>query len=144
MHWYESLLGKPWQAVPDPPNSFTCGHLGRWVLKERLDLDTPLIWADPGKLRDCVSNLNDLEHYDLFPITGAPRPYDIAALSRNNRTMDHMGIAVFAVEGLKILHCAQGAGVLLDSEAELLGAGFRRVIWYRHNAISEELALCRA
>jgi hypothetical protein len=142
MQWYEALLGKPWQAVPDPPNSFTCGHLGRWILHERLGLDTPSIWADPGTLRDCVRNLNDLALYDLFPVSGLIRPFDIAALSRNRRNVDHMGIAVQTQEGLKILHCQQGCGVVLDSEAELLGTGFRKVMWYRHKVISEEMAVC--
>jgi hypothetical protein len=144
MQWYESLLGKPWEAVPDPPHSFTCGHLGRWVFQDRLGLDTPLIWADPTMLRECVRNLNDLALYDLFPAQGPTCPFDIAALSRNCRNVDHMGIAVITQEGLKILHCWQGMGVVLDSEAELLGTGFRKIMWYRHKDITEELALCRA
>jgi hypothetical protein len=144
MRWYEELLGRPWKAVPNPPESFTCGHLGQWIFRERLGLDTPLIWADPATLRECVRNLNDMALYDLLPAHGPIRPYDVAALSRNSRTVDHMGIAVSTVEGWKILHCQQGAGVVLDGDAELLGTGFRKVFWYRHKGVSEELALCRA
>jgi hypothetical protein len=59
MQWYEALLGKPWQAVPDPPNSFTCGHLGRWILHERLGLDTPLIWAD--SCREIILSLTKID-----------------------------------------------------------------------------------
>jgi hypothetical protein len=144
MQWYEALLGKPWASVPDPPRSFTCGHLGRWIYLERLAIDTQLIWADPTMLRECVRNLNDLALYDLFPAVGITRPFDVAAMSRNRRTVDHMGIAVLTQEGLKILHCQQGIGVVLDSEAELLGTGFRKIMWYRHKDITEEMAICRA
>jgi hypothetical protein len=42
MYWFEEYIGKPWQPVPDPPRSFTCGHLGRWIYQERLGIDTPL------------------------------------------------------------------------------------------------------
>ena len=141
--WWEEYLGKPWAAVPRPPKSFTCGELARYILKARLGVDTVPVYADPGVLRLCVENLSRLDLYGLVPAQGNPRPYDCAFLIRVKRR-DHMGIAVQTTEGLMILHCQQGAGVALDSSAELLATGYRRIEWYRHKAVSEETALCRA
>jgi hypothetical protein len=141
--WWESYIGKPWAAVPNPPHSFTCGELGRRILLDRLGLDTAPIYADPSILRQCVDNLDHPELYDLFPVEDAPRPYDFAFCVRVRRR-DHLGIAVMTGAGLMILHCQRRVGVTIDSAAELLAVGYKRIEWYRHKDISEELALCRA
>ena len=58
---------------------------------------------------------------------------------------DHIGIAVQTPEGLMIMHCMQVAGVILETEAEILGTtGARSIEWRRHKDISEEMALCLA
>jgi hypothetical protein len=141
--WWQEYIGRPWAAVPDPPRTFTCGELGRWILKERLGVDTVPVYADPNVLRQCVSNLDHPEMYSLYPVPDAPRPFDFAFLIRV-KYRDHLGIAVKTGEGLRILHCQQGIGVTLDSSAELLSLGYRRIDWFRHRAVSEETALCNA
>jgi hypothetical protein len=141
--WWEEYLGKPWAAVPDPPRSFTCGELARHILRERLGVETVPIYADPAVLRQCVDNLDHPELYGLEPASGAPRPYDFALMAKVERR-DHLGIAVQTSEGLMILHCQRWNGVILDSPAELRSSGFRRIEWFRHKDVSEEMALCRA
>lgn len=136
-------MNRPWVSPSDPPRSFTCGDLGRFIYRERLGLDSPLIWADASILRQCLNNLRDFSRYGLSPASGPPRPYDVAMLARN-RDFDHMGIGVASCEGLMILHCQQGAGVRLNSWAELSGEGFRHLYWMRHKDVTEEMALCRA
>jgi hypothetical protein len=90
-----------------------------------------------------VDNLNCPEMYSLAPVEDQIRPFDFAFLARVFRR-DHLGIAVKTVEGILILHCQQGVGVVLDSPADLLGSGVRRIDWFRHKAITEEMSLCRA
>ena len=141
--WWEEYIGKPWAAAPAPPRSFNCGELGRYVLRERLGLDTAPVYADAGILRHCVDNLAHPELYALLPATGELQPYDFAFCVRVKRR-DHMGVAVLTSEGLKILHCQQGVGVTLDSPAELLAVGYRAIEWFRHKAVNKEMALCRA
>jgi len=144
MRWYEEYVGKPWAQVPNPPHSFTCGELVKYIYKNRLGVDTPLIYADPSRLDQCIINLEQPEAYGLYPFEGQPRPFDVAYLMRRVKR-DHMGMAVRTAEGLMILHCMQTAGVILETEAELLGTtGARRIEWRRHKDISEELALCMA
>ncbi len=138
MYWFEEYIGRPWAAVPNPPHSFTCGELGRYVLRERLGLAVAPIYADAAILRQCVDNLNYPELYSLYRINGNPQPYDFAFLARCKRA-DHLGIAVATSEGIQILHCQQGAGVILNSQAELLGTGFRRIDWFRHKDVEKHL-----
>jgi hypothetical protein len=145
--WYETYIGKPWSATPNPPESFCCGELVRFVLRERCGIDMPLLLADPNNLRACVCDLGSpirygLEWIDLEPKenalldTGASRPreYDVAFLCRAER-QDHVGIAVDTADGLLIMHCVRGSGVILDSPAELLGTGVRKIMWYRHTLL---------
>ena len=142
-YWFDTYIQRPWAAVPEPPKSFTCGELCRWILRERLGIETLPIYADAASLRQCIGNLAHPEMYDLTQVIGRPRPYDLVFLARNTR-FDHMGIAVTSRYGLRVLHCCQGAGVLLQSAGDLVNDGFRRQVWFRHQGASEELVLCRA
>ena len=144
MRWYEEYVGKPWAQMPNPPHSFTCGELVKYIYKNRLGVDTPLIYADPSRLDQCIINLEQPEAYGLYPLEGQPRPFDIAYLMRRVKR-DHMGMAVRTTEGLMILHCMQTVGVILETAAEIMGtAGARRIEWRRHKDISEEMSLCMA
>ena len=142
-YWFDTYIQRPWAAVPNPPYSFTCGELCRWILRERLGIETLPIYADANDLRQCVDNLAHPELYDLERFTGRPRPYDLLYLARNVK-FDHVGIAVTTRYGLRVLHCYQGGSVLLQSPGDLVNDGFRQQVWFRHQDASEELALCRA
>ena len=138
MYWFEEYIGKPWEAVPNPPHSFTCGELCRWILRERYGLDVPEILADTHSLKDCVRNLSNPGHYGFAPLSedASPREGDIAYFVYGTR-LSHVGMAVESTEGLKILHCVQRIGVTYDSPAELFGLGVRRFYWYRHKEMME-------
>ena len=133
MHWFEAHIGAPWAAVPNPPESFTCGELVRHIMLERHGIHMPEILANAAVLRECVKAMDDPGRYGIYPLREgeSPREYDIAYLVRATR-QDHVGIAVDTSEGLRLLHCQQGVGVTLDSPAELVGSGYRRINWYRH------------
>lgn len=135
--WWEAYLGKAWAAVPDPPKSYTCGELCRAVLREQLGIQVPVVLADPAVLRECVENLEQPELYGLYPAAGAPREFDVAFLVRNKKR-DHVGIAAMTAEGLMILHCQRGVGVILESPAEMLGLGYKYIDWRRHSRLNGE------
>jgi hypothetical protein len=141
MQWYDALLGKPWEAVADPPNSFTCGELCRWILTQRLGLEVRPILVDHTCFRECIHNMRDLASYNLFPFGGELWPFDVGTMSRSGKYIDHMGVLVFVKNEVKVLHCHQGIGVSLDSPAQLLASGFRRITWHRHKDMTKELAL---
>ncbi|MDR2892970.1 MAG: hypothetical protein LBV80_07800 [Deltaproteobacteria bacterium] len=144
MYWWESLLGRPWERVPNPPQSFTCGELVRYLMKEHLGIEMLPVYADAGVLRECVDNLNQPEMYGLEPVAADDKiqPFDIAFLARCKR-FDHVGLAVPGPLGVMVMHCQQGIGVVCDTTAELNGAGFRRLEWFRHKDANERTKQCR-
>lgn len=141
MKWWEKYVGRPWKANPEPPESYNCGELVRAVLLERAGIDTPAIGVNAAVLRDCVGAMLP-SRYGLRPLKKEedPRELDVAFMVRALRE-DHVGIAVMSGDGLKILHCQQGAGVTWDSPAELSGRGVRRINWYRHEELGGETCL---
>lgn len=130
--WQERYIGKPWAAAPYPPESFNCGELLRYALKAHRGVETIGIEANAFNLRECIENMRP-EVFGLRPLAGGEpvRDFDCAFFARMNYE-DHCGLAARTPDGILILHCLQGAGVVLESEAEAKGRGFREIIWYRH------------
>ena len=133
--WWKQYLGKPWEAVPNPPHSYTCGELLRAVHLEMFGIETAPILADALDLRDCIMAMKG-ERYGLRPLDTdeKPREFDSVFMARV-KYVDHVGIGVQTTDGLLVLHCLRGAGVVLESPGELRGRGFRRLDWFRHQEL---------
>lgn len=136
IHWYDEYIGKPWRAVPDPPESYTCGELCRHILQTRCGLNVPQILVDARDHRERVSGMKDPSRYALVPLPEncPPQEYDIVYFQRG-LFQRHVGIAINTVEGVKIMHCVEGSGVITDTPGELLGTGTTKLHWYRHSAL---------
>lgn len=134
--WYEKYIGKPWEGVPNPPHSYTCGELARAVLREQCGIEAPEIVVDAFNRRSCINAMRNPQYYGLRPLgtNEQPQQYDIVYLLRSTM-QDHVGITVDTVDGLMVMHCQQGCGVTMDSVAELHGIGFRHMLWHRHTAL---------
>jgi cell wall-associated NlpC family hydrolase len=135
MTWWEAHVGKPWEAVPRPPDSFNCGELVRHVFRERLGLGLAGITADAASLSESVRAFVPAL-FGLRPLAGGERPreFDCAFMARA-RYSDHCGIAVGTGDGLLVMHCVQGCGVVIESPLEVLGRGFARLEWFRHGEL---------
>lgn len=129
--WWQSYISKPWLANPDPPVSYNCGELVRYIYREHLGIDLAPIAADASDLRQCIGAMSG-SMYGLTRLEPDQYPgqYDVAFMSRA-KFDDHCGLAVETSDGLMILHCQQGAGVVLDTPFELMVRGFRQVRWFR-------------
>ena len=142
--WYMPYLDKPWAAVPQPPQSYTCGELMRAVHLDLFGLDSPPIAvADATDGRDCLSAMSDPSFYGLRPLAPheRPRSFDVVFFARAGRA-DHVGIVCESIDGLLALHCVQRMGVRLDGMADLRGGwGFRRMLYWRHANIDAALEL---
>lgn len=136
-NWWVEYLGKPWEAVPHPPDSYNCGELVRAVHRDLVDIDSPAI-----PVSDAHSGLQCLKAmqpglFGLEPLRDGERPQtlDVAFLGRSER-LAHCGVAVETSEGLRILHCPQSAsGVVLDELLQLRFSGFPSVRWFRHRLL---------
>ncbi|MDR1660426.1 MAG: hypothetical protein LBR94_08855 [Desulfovibrio sp.] len=131
-NWHERYLGIPWAAVPEWPESATCGELVRHVFLDLHGIESaPIPVPDAGILRDCIAAMSpDGYPLEKLPDGEHPRDFDICFLGKA-RYLDHVGIGARTADGLLILHCMQGAGVVMDSPAELAAMGFTRQRWYR-------------
>lgn len=132
--WWMQYLGKPWRAVPTPPDSYNCGELVRAVHRDMLGIDSPTIpIVDATSRMQCVRAMQPgLFGLEPLPEGEAPRTFDVAFLGRRT-CLAHCGMVVKASDGLRILHCPESAaGVCLDTLPELRLAGFPSVRWFRH------------
>lgn len=134
-NWCLKYLGKPWQVAPTPPDSFNCGELVRHIYREKQGIEMAPIEADASDLRQCVEGM-DYQPYRLIrlPEGELVRELDVVFMARN-RHDDHCGLAVETGEGIMVLHCQQGSGVLLDSAFDLKSRGYRRLKWCRHEEL---------
>lgn len=142
--WWLRYLGKPWRAVPQPPESYNCGELVRAVHRDMFHIDSPTIpVANPHSRLQCVKAMQP-EMFGLLPLPDGvvPRAFDTAFLGRRT-CLHHCGVAVETSEGLRILHCPESAcGVCLDTLFELRMIGFPRVRWFRHRHLWEGVPSC--
>lgn len=135
--WYLSYIGKPWQGIPNPPYSYTCGELVRSIYKDRFGVDiVPIPVADANSLRATVCAMRP-EYFDLEPIPDGEGPQEFDAVFMARRSLlDHCGILAMTSEGLRVLHCSNPAGVVLDTLEQLREQqGFTEFHYYRHPGV---------
>ncbi|WP_034619250.1 hypothetical protein [Oleidesulfovibrio alaskensis] len=131
-HWAEELIGKPWARKPNPPVTYNCGELVRYIYKTRLGIDSPAIVADPANLRAVLGDVRNLARYGEFAVVEAPREYDVVWMFRRSDP-DHIGVYVETADGGMVLHCLRGFGVVLDSPFELRAQGWKALQYMRHS-----------
>ena len=140
-NWWLAYLGKPWAAVPNPPESYTCGELVRAVHLDLCGIDSPPIpVTNAGSRAQCLRAMQPtLFGLEPLALTIEPRALDVVFLGRRER-FGHCGVAVETTEGLRVLHCPEAAcGVTLDSLLELRFAGFPNARWFRHRDMDAAL-----
>lgn len=131
--WYLEFLGKPWRGVPNPPLSFNCGELIRYIYRTFFDVSlVPIPIPDACNLRDVISVM--VPGYFGFDDLGCNRPKDFDCVFMSRRhIMDHCGMVVTTSEGIQILHCASPCGVVINTPLELKEEyGYSRLQYYRH------------
>ena len=133
-YWFEKYIGLPWAGVPEPPKSFTCGELVRYIYRERFGFDfLPVPVPDARNLKDSLKAMSP-KYFGLEQLD-EPREFAIAFFQRRI-ICDHCGLAVATNCGLHILHCATHAGVCLLRLADLKSTGFSAVTWWRHPEVA--------
>ena len=132
MKWHEEYLGKPWQANPNPPESFNCGELLRYVYKKHFDYDAPILLADALDLRSCVRDVQNIQRYysNMKKVTRA-QDFDLAVLWRGI-IPDHVGLYAAG----SILHCRPNVGVFLDDAFTIESFGWRKIEYYRPEGLT--------
>lgn len=140
INWFYKYLGKPWQAVPTPPESYNCGELVRAIYKNELNIELPAILIDNARnRRQCIEAMQpDVFGFLPLSLVARHKDFDLILLGRK-RQLSHCGLIVNTNEGEKVLHCPEAAcGVCLDSFIELHIAGFPFVSIFRHKKFIED------
>lgn len=138
-NWFFCYLGKPWEAVPTPPDSYNCGELVRAIYRNELNIKLPAILIDDAhSRRQCIEAMQP-DIFGFRRLSGYQEivDLDLVLLGRKSQ-LSHCGVAVNTNEGLKVLHCPEAAcGVCLDTLTELKFVGFPLVQWYRHKDLMD-------
>jgi hypothetical protein len=134
--WHLPYLGKPWESLPSPPGSYNCGVLVTSVYRDVLGVDLGEVRQPGADLAGCIGTLREaavnpaLWGLARVPEGERPRDLDVVFLARL-KFEDHCGLAVDSGDGLLVLHCIQGGGVVLDDLFSLAARGFPRTHWFR-------------
>ncbi len=139
--WHEEFLGRPWSGRPEPPSSFSCGELIRYVYRRDFGHEClPIPVPDARSLPDCLRAMRP-GYFGLVPVpAGQERNRDAVFLSRR-RFMDHCGLLVVLPDGSRrVLHCAPRGGVQLASFGELKALGYTSWTFWRAPCSETEAA----
>ena len=124
-HWACHYIGLPWQAGAQGPDAFDCWGLVVRVQKQHFGRNLPAIPVAEGDLTGLALTFRDHPERKRWQLTEAPEQGD-AALMRQSRHPVHVGIWITigpAEHG--VLHCVKGTGVVFQSMASLVLAGWQ-------------------
>jgi len=129
-HWAQQYLGLPWRAGAQGPQAFDCWGLVRHVHRVRYGRDLPAVAvnaAHQGAVR---------AEFAHTPIMALWRPVPVpaegdAVVMFKGAAADHVGLWL-AADGGRVLHAAQGAGVVASSVQALRRLGWGRLQYMRY------------
>lgn len=125
--WTAKYIGKPWRVNPNPPQSFNCGELVRYVYKHELGIFSPPLIADVNKVRECIRDIRSLKRYANFVQVFDKEAFDVAVFDMRGLSM-HIGL--YVPDDL-VMHADEEAGcVVIDDVAAIKSLGYD-IKWYR-------------
>lgn len=127
-HWCEVYLGRPWvRELHD------CWQFFRVVQREQFGVDVPNVEPfDSDSTLSCARALQTRSERGCWQPVALPREGDAVLLARS-ATPTHVGIWVEANNGA-VLHCVQGAGVVLQGVDSLKRHGWGGILFFRREA----------
>lgn len=147
MHWAEQYIGRPWSSGSRGPHAFDCWGLLYWIYKHHHGIELPMFSDVCASDRLAVLRaMRDEEQAHLKdPLPGSKwsgwvsqtQLIDNAAVVLGGKEMlTHAAYCVSTKHGMRLLHCNQQAGVVLQTLPDLMrSCGFSRHIIYTHASI---------
>ena len=129
-HWAQQYLGRPWAPGAAGPDRFDCWGLFRHVQRTHYGRDLPEILVDPLSVLSCVRAIDDQQHSGLWQEVEHPQDGDAVVMAQG-RIPTHIGIWI-DVDGGRVLHAQQGAGVIASSPQALTSMGWTHRRYYRY------------
>lgn len=127
-HWAARYIGEPWV-----PHYHDCWGFFRRVQMEQFGCDLPEIDVDACAPLTCRRAFASHDERDRWLLTETPQEGDAVLMGKNARP-SHVGVMICADGGCLVLHCVEGAGVVLQSPQALKASGWRVLGTYRRAA----------
>lgn len=118
-------IGMPWVS-----GVWDCWAFFRHCQKKYYGIDVPAVDVDALDLRQVIAAMETHEERSKWHEVTEPRGGD-AVLMQRNRFPSHIGLWV-DVDGGKVLHCAQGMGVVCQTRQALALDGWGLMTFWRH------------
>lgn len=126
-HWAARYIGEPWVAgVHD------CWAFVRRVYSEQYGRDLPPIDVDACSRLACAREFAANPERQQWTLVESPHEGDAVLMGKNKRAA-HVGLWV-DIGGGGVLHCVEGAGVILTYRGALRGLGWNILGFYRRSA----------
>jgi len=129
-HWAVDYIGKPWVKDAEGPDSFNCWSMVRFIYREQLGVDLPVVDVDALNLLAVARAFRDSEAYGDWAKVDQPQDFDGVAMS-HAKDPHHVGIWL-DVDGGGVLHCVQGVGVMFSTPTNLQLSGWKVKGYWRH------------
>ena len=126
-HWAEQYIGLPWESGAQGPEAFDCWAFLRHVQQHHFGRHLPVVQVDELTLGGLRVLLSDglLKGWER---TESPREGDGVLMPRANEI--HVGLWV-DIDGGRILHCAEGFGVVAQPVRAIVNDGWTRFEYWR-------------
>lgn len=123
-HWAAGYVGEPWIN-----HHHDCWAFFRRVQIERFGLDLPEIDVDACAPLACRRAFASHDERDAWLSVEVPAEGDAVLMGKNKRPA-HVGVWIEA-DGGAVLHCVEGAGVVVQNRPALRLSGWQVLGFYR-------------
>jgi hypothetical protein len=123
-HWATQYIGEPWVA-----HHHDCWGFFRRVQRERFGLELPEIDIDACAPLVCRRTFAAHDERKQWELVETPQEGDGVLMGKNRRPA-HVGVWIETPEPA-VLHCVEGAGVVVQDRAALKAAGWNVLGLYR-------------
>jgi len=117
-HWATDYIGIPWVNGGQDLDGFDCWGFVRHIQLVHYHRELPVVDVDATKTLAVVRALTNHPEHDRWAHVMTPQDGDCVEMGNAARPF-HVGLWV-DVEGGAVLHCVQGAGVVLSSLPTLI------------------------
>lgn len=130
MHWSAEFVGKRHVIGGRGPEEFDCWGLLRWVYQHRFSIQLPDLPGISAASALTIAKQMDASIEEEW--IDIDEPFDGCAVAMSQgKAYHHVGIYIVG-DGPAVLHCWDGASVIVENEKRLKLKGLRTIDYFKH------------